>query len=161
CAGAAESPRRGSSSAGSNVTPESTSASCDSLVEMRPRHGVSDRTLELGNVRTVAETQKEQTDRQLIELLTELRVALPGGTGAARLPLDGTVSGALHPDDSFRAGGALCRRPGRIQVVVATPRWRGVAVGRRRGWGSEQTGRPVLRSPGRPPVGRCEHRQRF
>ena len=34
-------------------------------------------------------------------------------------------------------------------------------MGRPKGWGSEQTGRPVMRSPGRPPVGRREHRQRF
>jgi hypothetical protein len=34
-------------------------------------------------------------------------------------------------------------------------------MGRRRGWGSEQTGRPVLRSPGRPPVARRDHRVRF
>src|SRR4051794_17463884 len=36
-----------------------------------------------------------------------------------------------------------------------------VAMGRPRGWGAQQTGRPVMRSPGRPPVGRREHRQRF
>ena len=34
-------------------------------------------------------------------------------------------------------------------------------MGRPRGWASDQTGRPVMRSPGRPPVGRREHRQRF
>jgi len=34
-------------------------------------------------------------------------------------------------------------------------------MGRPKGWASEQTGRPVMRSPGRPPVGRREHRQRF
>jgi transposase, IS30 family len=34
-------------------------------------------------------------------------------------------------------------------------------VGRPRGWAAERTGRPPLRSPGRPPVGRREHRQRF
>src|SRR5450755_4065334 len=34
-------------------------------------------------------------------------------------------------------------------------------MGRPKGWGSDQTGRPVMRSPGRPPVGRREHRQRF
>src|SRR3954447_15275570 len=34
-------------------------------------------------------------------------------------------------------------------------------MGRSRGWGAQQTGRPVMRSPGRPPVGRREHRQRF
>jgi hypothetical protein len=34
-------------------------------------------------------------------------------------------------------------------------------MGRSKGWGSQQTGRPVMRSPGRPPVGRREHRQRF
>jgi len=34
-------------------------------------------------------------------------------------------------------------------------------MGRPKGWGSDQTGRPVMRSPGRRPVGRREHRQRF
>ena len=34
-------------------------------------------------------------------------------------------------------------------------------MGRPKGWASDQTGRPVMRSPGRPPVGRREHRQRF
>jgi IS30 family transposase len=34
-------------------------------------------------------------------------------------------------------------------------------MGRRKGWASGQTGRPVMRSPGRPPVGRREHRVRF
>ena len=34
-------------------------------------------------------------------------------------------------------------------------------MGRPKGWGSGSTGRPVMRSPGRPPVGRREHRQRF
>ena len=34
-------------------------------------------------------------------------------------------------------------------------------MGRPKGWASEQTGRPVMRSPGRPAVGRREHRQRF
>ena len=34
-------------------------------------------------------------------------------------------------------------------------------MGRPKGWASQQTGRPVMRSPGRPPVGRREHRQRF
>ncbi len=34
-------------------------------------------------------------------------------------------------------------------------------MGRPKGWGSLQSGRPVMRSPGRPPVGRREHRQRF
>src|SRR3712207_2369902 len=34
-------------------------------------------------------------------------------------------------------------------------------MGRSKGWGAQQTGRPVMRSPGRPPVGRREHRQRF
>ena len=31
----------------------------------------------------------------------------------------------------------------------------------REGGGWERAGRPVMRSPGRPPVGRREHRQRF
>ena len=34
-------------------------------------------------------------------------------------------------------------------------------MGRPRGWGSERTGRPLMRSPGRPPAGRLEHRVRF
>src|SRR6202020_34182 len=34
-------------------------------------------------------------------------------------------------------------------------------MGRPKGWVSDRTGRPVMRSPGRPPVGRREHRQRF
>jgi transposase-like protein len=34
-------------------------------------------------------------------------------------------------------------------------------MGRSRGWASELTGRPVMRSPGRPPAGRREHRVRF
>jgi DNA-binding CsgD family transcriptional regulator len=34
-------------------------------------------------------------------------------------------------------------------------------MGRPKGWASDQTGRPVMRSPGRPAVGRREHRQRF
>lgn len=34
-------------------------------------------------------------------------------------------------------------------------------MGRPPGWGAQVTGRPSMRSPGRPPVGRREHRQRF
>ena len=34
-------------------------------------------------------------------------------------------------------------------------------MGRPKGWASDQTGRPVMRSPGRPPAGRREHRVRF
>src|SRR5215216_5030267 len=34
-------------------------------------------------------------------------------------------------------------------------------MGRPKGWGGQQAGRPVMRSPGRPPAGRKEHRQRF
>jgi Helix-turn-helix domain len=34
-------------------------------------------------------------------------------------------------------------------------------MGRPRGWASERTGRPMMRSPGRPPAGRREHRVRF
>ena len=34
-------------------------------------------------------------------------------------------------------------------------------MGRPKGWASDLTGRPAMRSPGRPPVGRREHRQRF
>jgi IS30 family transposase len=34
-------------------------------------------------------------------------------------------------------------------------------MGRPKGWASDRTGRPTMRSPGRPPVGRREHRQRF
>src|SRR5918999_430872 len=40
-------------------------------------------------------------------------------------------------------------------------RSRGVAMGARRGRRSDRAGRPAMRSPGRPPVGRLEHRQRF
>jgi hypothetical protein len=34
-------------------------------------------------------------------------------------------------------------------------------MGRPRGWAAATTGRPAMRSPGRPPVGRREHRHRF
>src|ERR1700729_76056 len=34
-------------------------------------------------------------------------------------------------------------------------------MGRPKGWVSDRTGRPGMRSPGRPPGGRREHRQRF
>src|SRR5262249_21171225 len=34
-------------------------------------------------------------------------------------------------------------------------------MGRARGWGSRVTGRPLMRSPGRPPGWRREHRQKF
>src|ERR687897_3847485 len=34
-------------------------------------------------------------------------------------------------------------------------------MGRSRGWAAAATGRPPMRSPGRPPVARREHRQRF
>jgi transposase-like protein len=34
-------------------------------------------------------------------------------------------------------------------------------MGRPKGWASERTGRPVMRSPGRPTAGRREHRQWF
>ncbi len=34
-------------------------------------------------------------------------------------------------------------------------------MGRPKGWASQLTGRQVMRSPGRPPAGRREHRQRF
>jgi len=34
-------------------------------------------------------------------------------------------------------------------------------MGRRKGWASSVTGRPVMRSPGRPPAGRREHGVRF
>jgi hypothetical protein len=50
---------------------------------------------------------------------------------------------------------------GLIQPVVATPRSGGARMGRPRGWAAAATGRPPLRSPGRPPVSRREHRQRF
>src|SRR5918999_5854954 len=40
-------------------------------------------------------------------------------------------------------------------------RSRGVAMGARRSRRSDRAGRPAMRSPGRPPVGRKEHRQRF
>ena len=51
--------------------------------------------------------------------------------------------------------------PGRIQAVVATLDIEEVAMGRPKGWAASQTGRPVERSPGRPPAGRREHRVRF
>src|SRR5512140_1094496 len=34
-------------------------------------------------------------------------------------------------------------------------------MGRPRGWAAARAGRPAMRSPGRPPVARREHRQRF
>ncbi len=34
-------------------------------------------------------------------------------------------------------------------------------MSRPKGWASEMTGRPVMRSPGRPPAGRREHRVVF
>ena len=34
-------------------------------------------------------------------------------------------------------------------------------MGRPKGWASDLTGRPVMRSPGRPPAGRREHRVVF
>ena len=34
-------------------------------------------------------------------------------------------------------------------------------MGRQKGWAAAATGRPAMRSPGRPPVARREHRQRF
>src|SRR5436190_23069318 len=54
-------------------------------------------------------------------------------------------------------GGGL----GRIRSVVATLDIEEVAMGRPKGWAASQTGRPVERSPGRPPAGRREHRVRF
>ena len=53
------------------------------------------------------------------------------------------------------------RLTGRIQTVVATLDIEEVAMGRPKGWAASQTGRPVDRSPGRPPAGRREHRVRF
>src|SRR5918994_2920494 len=51
------------------------------------------------------------------------------------------------------------RDPGRIHVVVATAGRRAVAMaGRRR---SDRALRAKLRSPGRPPVARQDHRRRF
>ena len=50
---------------------------------------------------------------------------------------------------------------GRIQSVVATLDLEEVAMGRPKGWAASRTGRPVERSPGRPPAGRREHRVRF
>src|SRR5215218_7412562 len=55
---------------------------------------------------------------------------------------------------------------GREQVFLAdstggrNARSRGVAMGRKRR-AADRAGRPAMRSPGRPPVGRLEHRQRF
>jgi IS30 family transposase len=50
---------------------------------------------------------------------------------------------------------------GRIPAVVATLDREAVAVGAKRRRRSDRAGRPAMRSPGRPPVGRKEHRQRF
>src|SRR4051794_29506275 len=41
-----------------------------------------------------------------------------------------------------------------VQGVVATPRSTGVWMGRPAGWATAATGRPPMRSPGRPPVRR-------
>ena len=49
----------------------------------------------------------------------------------------------------------------RIQSVVATPSGGGGRMGRPQGWAAARAGRPAMRSPGRPPVARREHRQRF
>ena len=70
--------------------------------------------------------------------------------------------GARAPAPGPRAHSPLRRgRPGRIQAVVATLDIEEVAMGRPKGWAASQTGRPVERSPGRPPAGRREHRVRF
>jgi hypothetical protein len=50
---------------------------------------------------------------------------------------------------------------GRIQPVVATLTEREVAMGKPRRRAADRAGRPAMRSPGRPPAGRLEHRQRF
>jgi hypothetical protein len=77
----------------------------------------------------------------------------PAGRRAA--PPSGQAAGRRH-------GPSLgCRIAGRIQPVVATPLSGGVFVGRRPGWAAAAAGRPAMRSPGRPPVARREHRQRF
>src|SRR2546430_71736 len=49
---------------------------------------------------------------------------------------------------------------GRIQPVIATLDQGGVAMDEKRR-AADRAGRPAMRSPGRPPVGRLEHRQRF
>ena len=50
---------------------------------------------------------------------------------------------------------------GQIQSVAATPRlWRWI-MGRPKGWMATQLGREPMRSPGRPPGWRREHRQEF
>jgi hypothetical protein len=65
-----------------------------------------------------------------------------------------------RPASPFRS--AISRRKAaRVQGAVATPRWGGVAMGPVRRRAAERAGRPRMRSPGRPPVGRREHRQRF
>ena len=50
---------------------------------------------------------------------------------------------------------------GRIQAVVGSPRSRGVGMGNPKRRRSDRAGRPAMRSPGRPPGWRREHRQRF
>ena len=67
----------------------------------------------------------------------------------------GDLGNALH------AAAMRLALPGRIQAVVATLDIEEVAMGRPKGWAASQTGRPVERSPGRPPAGRREHRVRF
>jgi hypothetical protein len=49
---------------------------------------------------------------------------------------------------------------GRIQSVVATLEREELAMGAKRR-AADRARRPAMRSPGRPPVGRLEHRQRF
>src|SRR4029453_18989254 len=71
----------------------------------------------------------------------------------------GSSSGAAPAGRRQRCTPPRCIR--RIQRVVATPRAAGVWMGRPQGWAAAATGRPPMRSPGRPPVARREHRQRF
>src|SRR5436309_529642 len=85
--------------------------------------------------------------RHLLHLADLDDVAVPGG--AARRPLD-RLCLRLHLD-----------QPGRIQLVVATPRLRGVAMGAAKRRRADLAGRAPMRSPGRPPVTRREERHRF
>src|SRR5204863_3727740 len=62
---------------------------------------------------------------------------------------------------AWSAASLRSRQPGRIQLVVATPRLRGVAMGAPKRRRADLAGRAPMRSPGRPPVARREERQRF
>ena len=63
------------------------------------------------------------------------------------------AAGGRHPSLPIAAARADSIRP-------RNARSRGVAMGEKRR-AADRAGRPAMRSPGRPPVGRLEHRQRF